>query len=424
MGAWSTSITGNDTARDLLSEYTVAFYYYGITEAPKKIDEYVRGIFDESDAEEWCDYYYSLADFMWKKGILTDTVRNTAVNMIDCEFGLEIWAESGDKILQKRKKVLAAFKEKLLSPMPDKKKIKPNIHTSTIFETGDVIAVQLQTAGKPYTESNVKNMSEDAFHDLDGKYILIQKIRDTSSWKSSVVPEIHDYWATFRLFDGVYDTVPESIDIDTLKDARIAKFNGTTPLFLCESSISYFKRRKYKVIDCNPSSTQAYSDVDTEHIFFSINKPWYNSDSLFLASMGKEIHFFQTAVLTDELKDIIRNANRWGRFNYSLSREENECIYETQELKIIQEIEELLTSGGLIYGITYGIDIGLCTVLKNEIKSIFILGRYQNCGFGTELLRYADRQTDDKLFMTLNPEQKKLLHICNKISVSVKTGGK
>lgn len=59
MGTWSASITGNDTAMDLRSEYTCAFYYYGTDEAVKKIDEYVRNnICDESDPEEWCDYVY------------------------------------------------------------------------------------------------------------------------------------------------------------------------------------------------------------------------------------------------------------------------------------------------------------------------------------------------------------------------------
>jgi hypothetical protein len=63
-----------------------------------KIDEYVRReMFDESDQEEWCNYYYSLADFMWKKGILTDDVREKAIEMIDTEFGLELWAEAGAK---------------------------------------------------------------------------------------------------------------------------------------------------------------------------------------------------------------------------------------------------------------------------------------------------------------------------------------
>jgi hypothetical protein len=26
-------------------------------------------MFDETDEEEWCNYYYSLADYMWKHGI-------------------------------------------------------------------------------------------------------------------------------------------------------------------------------------------------------------------------------------------------------------------------------------------------------------------------------------------------------------------
>ena len=117
MGAWSVSITGNDTAEDLKSEYQAAFFYYDVETALSKIDEYVRaGGFDESDEEEWCNYYYSLADFMWRKGILTNSVRNTAVQMIDSEFGLALWGESGEKVLTKRKKSLSEFRAKLLSP--------------------------------------------------------------------------------------------------------------------------------------------------------------------------------------------------------------------------------------------------------------------------------------------------------------------
>ncbi len=76
MGAWSESITGNDTAEDLLYEYPAAFLKYEPEEAVSKIDQYVReNEFDESEPEEWCNYVYSLADYMWKKGILTDEVK-------------------------------------------------------------------------------------------------------------------------------------------------------------------------------------------------------------------------------------------------------------------------------------------------------------------------------------------------------------
>ncbi len=156
MGAWSTSITGNDTAKDLYIEYVAAFYKYDVEEALKRIDDYVRGdLFDESDAEEWCNYFYSLADFMWKKGILTDSIRDKAIAMIDSGFGLELWAEAGQKTLDSRKKKLEEFKTKILSPQPPKKKIKPNVNTERIFDDGDIIAIQLQTIEKPYTELSV-----------------------------------------------------------------------------------------------------------------------------------------------------------------------------------------------------------------------------------------------------------------------------
>ena len=42
MGTWSAGITGNDTAQDLMKEYTVAFYKYPVDEALEKLDAYVR----------------------------------------------------------------------------------------------------------------------------------------------------------------------------------------------------------------------------------------------------------------------------------------------------------------------------------------------------------------------------------------------
>ena len=118
MGSWGAGISGNDTAMDLRSEYQAAFYFYDVETALEKIDAYVRKEgFDESDAGEWCDYYYSLADFMWKKGILTEAVRDRAIGMIDAGFGLDIWEESGKAALRERNKVLEKFRENVLLMM-------------------------------------------------------------------------------------------------------------------------------------------------------------------------------------------------------------------------------------------------------------------------------------------------------------------
>ncbi len=286
MGTWSTSITGNDTAMDLRTEYTAAFFKYDVPEALKLIDDYVRKeMFDESDAEEWCNYYYSLADFMWKKGILTDEVRDKAIEMIDSGFGLELWAEEGEKTLKARQKALGQFKEKLLSPQPAKKKIKPNVNLEPIFNAGDVIAIQLQTAGKPYTEAEDYPLSEEEFHSFDGKWVLLQSLGCHSSWSSYIVPEIKDYWAHFRLFDGIYDTVPAEIDVSKLQQIKI--FSGTAEYtqFYCESNMFYFKKRNYKIL-CNSSRFPIMKNNLNSGIFFGINRPHYNADSYIIVSLG------------------------------------------------------------------------------------------------------------------------------------------
>jgi len=288
VGAWNVNINGNDTAQDLLQEYTVAFWKFEVPEALRLLDKYVRQVFDESDPEEWVNYYFSLADFMWKKGILTDDVRDKAIAMIDSGFGLEIWAESGEKVLRSREKTLAAFREKLLSPMPLRKKIKPNIHAQRIFQDGDVIAIELQTAGKPYTASRMRRMAEDAFSAADGKFVLMQLIECRASWTSYLDPEVKDYWAVFRLFDGLYDTVPASVDVRQLKPASFYAYRRITSFFTCESSMFYFKRRKAQVIGNDAAyAAELTVDPDPALVYFGVNRPWSNPDSDLLAAMSE-----------------------------------------------------------------------------------------------------------------------------------------
>ncbi len=285
MGAWSTSITGNDTAQDLRSEYTSAFWYYDISTAVKEIDKFVRQNFDESDEEEWCNYYYSLADFMWRKGILTDEIREKAIKMIDNNFGIELWRESGEKTLRSRQKALEAFRNKLISPMPGKKRIKPSVYTDDIFNNGDIIAFQLKTKGKPYTLGKKYDLSQKEFEDMDGKYVIIQKICTNISWQSAIVPDVADHWLICRLFSGLYEQPPEISDISSLQAIMVYE-SISSPVFTCESNLYYFKRRKYKVIANKSVDPSKFPLGFGNHIFFSINRPWCNPDSYFAAAIS------------------------------------------------------------------------------------------------------------------------------------------
>ena len=219
MGTWNASINGNDTAQDLLDEYKAAFFYYDVPAALLKIDQYVRTMFDESDEDEWCAYMYSLAEFMWKKGILTDEIRDRAVEMVDSDFGMAEWTAAGPSEEKKRRKVLEKFKETITSVQCAPKKIKLDLHMEDIFEDGEFVAFQLQTKGKKYVTSDEtsKKLTEEDFLSYDDKYVVVQKIRTDISYRSSIVPEVCDKWAVFRIFDGVYGS-PEEINIHQLKE--------------------------------------------------------------------------------------------------------------------------------------------------------------------------------------------------------------
>ena len=421
MGTWNTNITGNDTAKDLSIEYSAAFYKFDIEEALKRIDLYIRTeMFDESDEEEWCNYIYSLADFMWKKGILTDSVRNKAVEMIDSGFGLDLWAEAGQKTLDSRKQKLAEFKEKLLSPQPQKKKIKPNVHTERIFNDGDIIAVQLQTAEKTYREQELKPISDEDFHAFDGKYVLMQLVNCYASWTSSIVPEVKDHWACFRLFDGFYDAVPDNVDPQLLKDALIHQGGKLSSVFTCESSMVYFKRRNYKVI-CNRKDLLSGLDTNSNNsIFWGINKPWSNPDSQIIAAMGNEVVCREFIGTDEQLAHICRFSNWYGRFDYSMSREKNEARYIAEETIIAERIQRAISNGGKLYSISFGREIGIVTVDNGHIDNLYIEGQYQRNGFGTRLLEYVLSIVTGEAYIDVPVSNKVLMHICDKLGLEKK----
>ena len=426
MGSWNVSINGNDTAADLRSEYTCAFYYYkDINEALKRIDEYVRKhVCDESDEEEWCNYFYSLADFMWKKGILTEEIKNQTIKMIDDDFGLDLWAEAGEKTLIKRKNELEKFRQKLLSPMPPKKKIKPNVHTVNVFNNGDLIAIKLITKNKPYATSAAchRKMSQEEFESYDGKYVLIQKESSKADWRSSIVPEICDYWVIFILYDGIYDDIPENIDINKLKEANLHTYREITPLFLCESSMFHFKKRDYKVIGNFPVNEKKYENKALNSLFFGINRDYLNPDSTILSAMGKEIIIEKFNDSSEILKEIAKKANRYGAYNYSRTREQNEQDREEEEKIIFENIDNTLNCGGEFYVLNFGVPLGIISITNGKIDNFYVVGMYQKNGFGTMLLKEVLKHIDKPY--AIIPEirnKERVVHIFKKEGVEILT---
>ena len=269
MGTWNVSISGNDTAQDLKSEYQAVFFYNDVETALAKIDTYVRSMFDESDEEEWSCYFYSLAEFMWKHGILTEDVRARAIDMIDSGFGLEIWELEGTSTLNKRKKVLAEFRGKLLSPQPPKKKIRFNLHMMPIFQTGDLVALQLKTLDKHYPAHS--KLGKDIFKGYDGKYIVLRKVGDEISQYSSIEPQLKDYWAKFQLYNAIFDDCPSA---EQLRNVPFVPTRDNST-FTSESSLFHLKKRNCRVIGNNQDDLPEFNKAHgLSFIFWGISTLW------------------------------------------------------------------------------------------------------------------------------------------------------
>lgn len=145
---------------------------------------------------------------------------------------------------------------------------------SPIFETGDLIAIQLKTSDKYYLEKS--KFSEADFKACDGKYVVLRKVCDDISYTSCIEPNVKDIWARFQLYKKVFDSLPTVEQLEQIPWANTENTNGS---FICESSMFYFKKRNYSIIGKNTVDLNfKFSNVINVYSF-SINKPWYNVDT-------------------------------------------------------------------------------------------------------------------------------------------------
>lgn len=419
MGKWNVSISGNDTARELMPEYAAAFYAYDTSKALRAIENYVReSLFDESDAEEWCNYIYSLADFMWKRGILTKKVKTTAIEMIESGFGMEVWENASERVQTARESRLEEFKERLLSPQPPKKKkkIKPNVHMEKIFEVGDLVAVRLQTAKKKYTAQSERPMTEEEFRAMDGKYVLMQHVGCYASWYSKVVPEVKDYWAHFRLFDGVWDEPPEGIDPSALKDAALHEGGKFSSVFYCECNMHYFRRRDFKIVGKYQTLPKKTYSRDCS-VLWQMERGRTNPDSIILSAMGKERTCGAEPIPPETLRFICDSAIRAERYSEEFSKEENERIIGAECDAAVSRIEEISASGGKTVSISYGTAVGFATVNKSRIDNVYVRANYQRNGFGKDLVRFALEQAGKNAYIDVPADCKPLISICEELGL-------
>ena len=90
----------------------------------------------------------------------------------------------------------------------------------------------------------------------------------------------------------------------------------------------------------------------------------------------------------------------------------------SRKKKIIAErINKVISSGGKLYSISFGKEIGIVTVHNGHIDNLYIEGQYQRNGFGTRLFEYVLSIAGKQAYIDVPVSSKELLHICDKLGL-------
>ena len=158
MGAWGPGLFQNDVADDVKTDYKDKL------KLGKSDELALREIIEENsellnDDDDKFDFWFGLASILFDLGRLTDEVKNTALSLLDSGEDLPRWEEDKSE-LKKRRKVLDALREKLLSEQPARKKVPIAKRFVCPWKRNDVFVYTLDSEcykNKPYC----------------GKYLLI-----------------------------------------------------------------------------------------------------------------------------------------------------------------------------------------------------------------------------------------------------------
>lgn len=150
MGTWNTAILGNDTACEV-ADYFKRMYLY--QEGPdykwsveQIIDSLYTSYYDtiKDLPSEKCNLFFALALSLWKKGELTDQIKEIVRRLIYDKIDYEAWKdlEADEKTLKSRWQATTKFYEDLNTPHEKVSKRELQQRKVSLFISGTCLAVE------------------------------------------------------------------------------------------------------------------------------------------------------------------------------------------------------------------------------------------------------------------------------------------
>ena len=227
MGTWGTALYSNDTASDVRDLCKEIYPLVSSEDAQNIIfEEYAELLETDTIDNEYASFWYALADQQWQRGILSETVRSKAIELLTIHAGIENWTESASKRdLEKRIRVLDTLLEKLKSPQPAVKISKKRL-AKPKHKPGDIIIFQSCGLDED-PEHNVWNIDKCTLplffcdpviagapdvlsppFDAHGKYMALLCVGSEKVEHSAYVQGFEDEYSIYAFYNYAADEKP------------------------------------------------------------------------------------------------------------------------------------------------------------------------------------------------------------------------
>lgn len=223
MGSWGAALYSNDTSSDVRDICNEVYPLVDIDEGTKLIlKEYADIINSDIIDNDYADFWFALADWQWKHGILTDEIKCKTIALLEAHTGIDEW-EGAD--IKKRLVVMDKLLDQLKTPQPKIKIPKAKI-AKPKHKPGDIIIVRTCNKDYEYAETvyNIE-VCEYPFVYLDkiadklpkelcppyeayNKYIAILCVGTEKMQHSQYVSGIFDEHSVYAFYDYISDEKP------------------------------------------------------------------------------------------------------------------------------------------------------------------------------------------------------------------------
>ncbi len=229
MSSIEPSIFSDDISQFIRHEYGILLSIgKSDEEAEKMLIEYYSNIIGCNDPDEDV-FWIALAYVEWKRGRLSDLVKEKALAASENGLDLKRWEKRGEKVYKERKKKIDKFRAMILSPMPERKKVKKPSVRHCPWREGSLLAYRIinneKCANSPCFNKYVllrvvKIYQLPISNYFESEYYNEQMIIALYNWMGSSIPDPdivkglrYIPISTFSLFGGLdFDRILDSVD--------------------------------------------------------------------------------------------------------------------------------------------------------------------------------------------------------------------